>query len=73
MTDDKLRPGSIHYVDQNCDGPFQELLKVARLNSRRKVLIDYLHAKADEEDWHGVADAACDLRVLDAQIQACAP
>lgn len=33
---------------------------------RRKVLIDYLRTKTDEGDWHGVSDAANDLRVLEA-------
>lgn len=34
---------------------------------RRDVLIAYLKMKADQEDWHGVADAANDLRELDAE------
>lgn len=32
----------------------------------RELLIEYLKLKAHEEDWHGVADAAMDLRELDA-------
>ena len=33
---------------------------------RRATLIEYLLMKAGMEDWHGVADAANDLRELDA-------
>ena len=33
----------------------------------RQVLIDYIHVKIDEQDWHGVSDAANDLRELDAR------
>jgi hypothetical protein len=34
---------------------------------RRAALVAYLRVKVDEADWHGVADAANDLRVLEAQ------
>lgn len=33
----------------------------------RKALIDYLHSKIKDGDWHGVSDAANDLRVLEAE------
>jgi len=33
---------------------------------KRKTLITYLKMKTDEGDWHGVSDAANDLRVLEA-------
>lgn len=36
----------------------------------RKVLIEYLLAKVAVNDWHGVSDAANDLRVLEAQMEA---
>lgn len=32
----------------------------------KKVLIDYMYGRIDLEDWHGVADAANDLRELEA-------
>jgi len=35
----------------------------------RAILIEYLKAKADAEDWHGVSDAANDLRELDAELK----
>lgn len=33
----------------------------------RATLIAYLHYKADIADWHGVSDAANDLRVMEAE------
>jgi len=36
-------------------------------SERRAVLIKYLKLKVQEEDWHGVADAANDLREMDAE------
>lgn len=33
----------------------------------RATLIAYLHHKVDLADWHGVSDAANDLRVLEAE------
>jgi hypothetical protein len=34
---------------------------------QREILIAYLISKAGCGDWHGVSDAANDLRVLEAQ------
>lgn len=33
----------------------------------REILIAYLSMKAKQEDWHGVSDAANDLREMDAR------
>jgi hypothetical protein len=33
---------------------------------QREVLIAYLEMKLQQQDWHGCADAACDLRELEA-------
>ena len=33
----------------------------------REILIAYLLMKAKQEDWHGVSDAANDLREMDAK------
>lgn len=38
------------------------------LEEQRAALITYLKAKLEQCDWHGVSDAANDLRVLEAQI-----
>ena len=35
----------------------------------RRALIEYLKAKVELADWHGVSDAANDLRVLEAAYQ----
>jgi len=40
---------------------------VATLELKRQHLILYLLDKVDEGDWHGVSDAANDLRVLEAK------
>lgn len=39
------------------------------LTQQRDVLITYLNMKAHTEDWHGVMDAACDLREIDAELR----
>lgn len=31
---------------------------------RKKIYLDYIRLKTHEEDWHGVSDAANDLREL---------
>lgn len=41
----------------------------ANLLARRVVLIEYLKMKVDERDWHGVSDAANDLRELEVEIR----
>jgi hypothetical protein len=38
------------------------------LQRRRVITISDLLVKAENEDWHGVADAAMDLREIDAQL-----
>lgn len=38
--------------------------------TKRRRLIQYLIAKITEADWHGVSDAANDLRVLEAEERA---
>ncbi len=43
---------------------------ISELNDRREVLISYLKMKVEECDWHGVSDAANDIRVLEAEISA---
>lgn len=49
-------------------------VKVAELiiktEKQRQGLIVYLHQKADEQDWHGVADAAMDIREKEAILLA---
>lgn len=42
--------------------------RIAFLEEYRPVLIRYMQAKADAADWHGVQDAASDLRDLDCEL-----
>lgn len=39
------------------------------LEEERRVMIYYAAAKLKSEDWHAVADAAMDLREIDAKIK----
>lgn len=41
----------------------------AQLQGRRESLKNYLLMKVDAGDWHGVADAAMDLREIEVQLQ----
>ncbi len=43
---------------------------IDKLRKRRPITIQDLLVKAENEDWHGVADAAMDLREIDAQLKA---
>lgn len=45
-----------------------EPLNIDTLLKRREVYRTYLALKVSEQDWHGVADAANDLRELDAML-----
>jgi hypothetical protein len=37
--------------------------------TQRNILIAYLHVMIARNDWHGVSDAANDLRVLEAEMK----
>lgn len=39
-----------------------------KLQKRKEGMVRYLLLKVDEEDWHGVADAAMDIREIEAQM-----
>jgi len=45
-------------------------IRAERYNRQRNTLIGYLRHKTDICDWHGVSDAANDLRVLEAAYNA---
>lgn len=38
------------------------------ITEKIEYLIQYLKMKVDEKDWHGVSDAANDIRVLEAKL-----
>jgi hypothetical protein len=40
-----------------------------QLKIHRTLMKTYLQLKVDEEDWHGVADAAMDLRDIDSELK----
>lgn len=37
------------------------------LKKRKSKMVDYLLLKVSEEDWHGVADAAMDIRDIESE------
>lgn len=37
------------------------------IDERREIMVKYLNLKIYEKDWHGVADAAMDLRDLESE------
>jgi len=41
------------------------------LKERKRVMVEYLKLKLHEEDWHGVCDAANDLRELEVLLSLC--
>jgi hypothetical protein len=44
-------------------------MNLAQLTKRRAIIIADLLGKVEAEDWHGVADAAMDLREIDAMLR----
>ena len=40
-----------------------------KMNKDIEVMIAYLLLKVKEKDWHGVADAANDIRVMEAELK----
>lgn len=42
---------------------------IEKLEEARILLISYLRMKTDEMDWHAVADAAMDLREMEAELK----
>jgi hypothetical protein len=43
--------------------------QIKKLEGRLDKMKEYLQLKYDEEDWHGVADAAMDIREIVAEIK----
>lgn len=43
--------------------------QIDKFKERKKRMIDYCLLKVEEEDWHGVADAANDIREIVVQIK----
>lgn len=43
--------------------------KVNAIKKQITSLVDYMRVKIDQGDWHAVADAAMDIRELEAKIK----
>jgi hypothetical protein len=43
--------------------------RIRELAAKKFLMVSYLLMKADEEDWHGVQDAASDLRDIEAEVK----
>lgn len=43
--------------------------RIVNLEIWRSLMLDYLKHKVADEDWHGVQDAASDLRDIDSELQ----
>lgn len=41
--------------------------------TQREIFLEYMQVKIVQEDWHGVADIAMDLRELDARHKCLTP
>lgn len=44
-------------------------MTIDKLEEHKRRMIDYLKMRLDLEDWHGVQDAASDIREIDAQLR----
>lgn len=44
-------------------------MTIAELQEQRTTLVAYLFSKWKAADWHGCADAAMDLREIDAKLE----
>lgn len=42
--------------------------RMETLEAQKATLVVYLKSKIDVEDWHGVADAAMDIREIEAKL-----
>ena len=44
------------------------MLIITKLESFKARLVEYLNLKVEQEDWHGVSDAANDIREIEARL-----
>lgn len=42
--------------------------KLAQLNTELHIMKDYMIQRQSNQDWHGVMDAACDIREITAKL-----
>lgn len=43
--------------------------EIHTIRSQIESLVNYMRSKVDQRDWHAVADAAMDIRELEAKIK----
>jgi hypothetical protein len=43
--------------------------RIAQLEGHRALMVTYASHRLEEEDWHGVMDAAADLREIDTELR----
>jgi hypothetical protein len=43
--------------------------RIQSLRAERATLLAYLRCRVDNEDWHGVSDAANDIREIEREIR----
>jgi len=41
--------------------------KLTKITTDKEIMLQYLLLKVKQEDWHGVADAAMDIREMEAK------
>jgi hypothetical protein len=51
-------------------GPFYNWSMSKKIHAHIAILVKYLKMKIKQKDWHGVADAAMDIRELEAKLKA---
>lgn len=52
------------------EGPGEaEVAMLERLRKRRETMMEYLIMKFSEWDWHGVQDAASDIRDIESEMR----
>jgi hypothetical protein len=75
--------GNINASEQNNSSKGREMTQKKQLDeiciayidyeTQRRVMLEYLQVMAARGDWHGVADAAMDLREMEAERKHAVP
>lgn len=69
MADDRPAEAPITVEYGSKEAPLlRSQLALQALAERKLTMTNYLHMKVQEQDWHGVADAAMDLRDIEAAV-----
>lgn len=63
MYEDKVNPENNYSLKIHLREEYDRLLK------RKHGMVEYLNLKTSQEDWHGVADAAMDIREIESKIK----